>query len=306
MVIMAKDRTYNPLTPKRALLLAAPHTWVAAVYPVLIAFCLATRALCQVSYLMAVVLLAISILLQSSVNAINDYFDFIKGSDSSQDPLEADDAVLVYDHIDPRSVKWLSIGFMVTAFLLGIYVIVFAGFIPLLIALVGAVVVFLYSGGRTPISYLPIGELVSGTVMGGLITFASYYALTEQVHWTVFAFALPAILGIALIMLTNNISDIEKDADVGRRTLSVLLGRDRSRILYRLLLWAWVLCILVIVIRCFQSAIVIPIFGLVIAYPILRRLLTASFAPAERIGNMAQICNLNIVLNTFYCMSIVM
>ena len=36
--------------------------------------------------------------------------------------------------------------------------------------------------------------------------------------------AVPTVLGVGLIMLTNNTCDVEKDVEAGRRTLPVLLG----------------------------------------------------------------------------------
>ncbi len=289
-----------------ALQLAAPHTWPAAIIPVLIAYCASMHMQGSASLLCAFVLLAISILLQSSVNAINDYFDFIKGTDTDDDNVEADDAVLIYNDINPSSVRNLSIALIVSAFILGIYIIYIAGIVPLLIALIGAAVIFLYSGGKTPISYLPIGEAVSGFVMGGLITFASFYALTRQADWFVFVLAIPAIIGIALIMLSNNISDIEKDAEAKRRTLCVLLGCKRAAVLYRTLLALWMLSVLAISLACFIQGIFIVIVGLIIAYPTFMRLFTAPFVPEGRIALMGHILQANIILNGFYCASMLL
>ena len=81
------------------------------------------------------------------------------------------------------------------AFLLGAYVIWQAGWIPLAIGVVGAVFVVVYSAGKTPVSYLPIGEAVSGGVMGGLIPLACYQALTGDLNWLMLLWAVPEIIG---------------------------------------------------------------------------------------------------------------
>lgn len=305
MVGMERRTGYERLTPALALQLAAPHTWVASVYPVLVACCVGCKLHGGISASTAFVLLVISVLMQSSVNAINDYFDFIKGADSDADDVEADDAVLVYHDVDPKAVRNLAIAFLVCAFLLGIHIILIAGWIPLAIALIGAACTLAYSGGATPISYLPIGEVVSGFVMGGLIAFASYYALTLSLDWLVFAYAIPVIIGIALVMLSNNISDIEKDAAARRRTLCVLLGRPRAAILYRILIIIWLLSIALIVFAWFPTGLVVLPFGALIALPVLVRLSQATFMPDQRVFLMAQVCNLNIILGAFYCMAIV-
>ena len=115
-----------------------------------------------------------------------------------------------------------------------------AGFVPLVIALMGALFVVLYSAGKSPISYLPLGEVVSGVVMGGLIPLAVYLVLTGELDFTILLLSIPTILGVGLIMFTNNTCDIERDIPSGRKTLSVVLGRTNSRALYRLLVIVWI------------------------------------------------------------------
>ena len=76
---------------------------------------------------MCLTLLLIVILMQSAVNTFNDYYDYVKGTDSAEDNVEESDAVLVYNDINPKSALRLAIGFLVLAFALGIYAIVKAG-----------------------------------------------------------------------------------------------------------------------------------------------------------------------------------
>ena len=78
----------TPLSPTLALQLTAPHTWPASIMPVLIAVGLAATTAGSFSPAMAVLLLVICILMQSSVNTFNDYFDFVKGADSADDNVE--------------------------------------------------------------------------------------------------------------------------------------------------------------------------------------------------------------------------
>ena len=101
----SKKVSFSPLTLNLAFQLAAPHTWVAAIMPVL--FSIVYSAITysgKVSILLALMLLAICILMQSAVNVLNDYFDFKKGTDSVENSSEdAFDAVLVYNNLNPKS-----------------------------------------------------------------------------------------------------------------------------------------------------------------------------------------------------------
>lgn len=253
---------------------------------------------------MAIFLLVICVLMQAAVNTFNDYYDYVKGSDSSDDNVDPTDAVLVYNNVNPRSALALAIGFLVAAFILGAYVIWQAGWIPLAIGVVGAVVVVLYSAGKTPISYLPIGELMSGVVMGGLIPLACYQALTGSFDLIMLVWALPTIIGVGLIMLTNNTCDIEKDIESGRKTLSGILGRQNARTLYHALVWMWIALIIVNILIWFAAGWPVLIFMLAASIPLLKALLSNPLAPPARIGAMAQICSVNIALGAFYAAAV--
>ena len=241
------DHFYNRFTAKMALDLAAPHTWPASIVPVAIAVTLTIATGYQVSATLTVALLGICILMQSSVNTFNDYYDYVKGTDSSDDDVDPTDAVLIYNNVNPTCALMFAIGLLVSAFALGGYVIYHAGLIPLAIGAIGAIFVVLYSAGKTPISYLPLGEAVSGIVMGGLIPLACYQVLTGLLTPLAVLWAVPEIFGIGLIMFTNNTCDIEKDTIAHRRTLSVLLNRDKARKLYHAVMWLWLVAIILIV-----------------------------------------------------------
>lgn len=291
------------LTPRMAVNLAAPHTWPAAIMPMLLAACISTRT-GTLSVTTTIVLLVIVILMQSAVNTFNDYYDYVKGSDSANDNVDPSDAVLVYNDIDPKSALWLAIGFLGAAFLLGIYAIVRAGFTPLVIALIGALFVVLYSAGKSPISYLPLGEFVSGFVMGGLISLAAYQVLTGELDFTILLLSIPAIIGVGIIMFTNNTCDIERDIPSGRKTLPILLGRERARFAYRVLVIIWVIDIIFNVAVCFTTGLVIVPFMLLASYPLLKALLSNPLTQDRRLQAMPQALSVNVVLGAFYAASI--
>lgn len=292
---------YRKFTPKHALHLAAPQTWSASILPVLLAVACAETNGFAISWVAALVLLAISILMQSAVNALNDYFDFVKGTDSLDDCLEASDAVLLHENVNPKSVLALSLCLLALGFALGIYIIYIAGFVPLVIALVGALCVLLYSGGKTPISYWPIGELVSGFVMGALICFASYYSLTLSLDRWVLPWASPIILTIGLIMMTNNTCDIEKDVTAGRKTLPVLLGRERARSAYHgAMIVTYGLIALLTAIWFTSGALLLPFIGL-LSLPIATALWKCPLTQAVRVQAMSLASSFNIVLGLGYC-----
>lgn len=283
-----------------AVQLAAPHTWVASIYPCLVGVCAAAVTSSFTSATMAIALLLISVLMQSAANTFNDYFDFVKGTDSADDNVEVSDATLIYNNVNPRSALILAIGFLVAALGIGIYVILEAGWVPLAIGAVGAIVVVCYSFGKTPLSYLPISELVSGVVMGGLIMIASYYCMAASWSWACLLWSIPTIIGVALVMLTNNTCDIEKDIVAKRKTFPTIVGRNSARTTYKVAMVIWIVAIIAIVAIWFTPGLLICAFMLLGAWPFIKNLWNNPLAPESRIAAMGQICTLNAVLGIFY------
>ena len=291
---------HNPLTLKMAINLAAPHTWPAAIMPTLVALCVASNST-PLSVTMSLTLLVIVTLMQSAVNTFNDYYDFVKGSDSADDYVDPSDAVLVYNDVDPKAALKLAIAMLVCAFALGIYAIVKAGFVPLVIALIGALFVVLYSAGKSPISYLPLGEAVSGIVMGGLIPLAVYQVVTGKLDFSMLLLAIPAIIGVGLNMFTNNTCDIERDVPSGRKTLPVLLGRDAAVRWYHIAVIVWIVDIIINVAVVATPGLIVVPFMLLAAYPLVKALFANPMTPERRLQAMPQILSVNIVLGAFYC-----
>ena len=241
------------------------------------------------------------ILMQAAVNTLNDYADYVKGTDSTQDNVEKSDAVLLYNDIKPVHALYLGLLYLAAGAALGIFSCIKTGFVPLCIGAVGGVVVLLYSGGRVPLSYLPVGELVSGFVMGGLIPLGIAAAADNRLHPAVLVYSLPLIIGIALIMMSNNGCDIEKDMRAGRYTLPVCIGRKKTVILYRIsvIVWVVLLCVLPVVTFGIANGIIAPI-GIAAGWSAFMGLLKSGLRPEKRVWCMKGIVSANIYGNGGY------
>ena len=284
-----------------AVRLANPHSWVAAVYPAVFGELYCLLAGYDLSWLQAVLLLGACILMQSSVNTLNDYFDFVKGTDTTDDFVEVHDAVLVYEDIAPKQALYLGFAYLAAAALLALPVIAGAGPAPWCIGLVGGLVVLAYSGGKTPLSYLPVGELVSGGVMGGLIPLGVAAAVHGIVDGLALILAIPFIIGIGLVMMTNNISDIEKDRQARRKTLPVVVGRPTAVRLYRAAVVCWMASLIVIPLWYGGfSGLIVPALAALTGRKVFVFLLTSPMIPQERVRQMKSIAMANVLGNGAY------
>jgi len=227
---------YRPFSAKAAIQLASPPTWSAALSPVLVGGAAAWALSAFVPFspdlralICWVLMLFCALFAQSAVNTLNDYKDFLAGTDTAETILDVTDASIVYNAINPRAALRFGISLCLLAALTGVVVAWLSSWWLLLLGALGAAAVVFYSLGPKPLSYLPLGEAVSGLVMGGIITVATYIALTQSFAPLILAVSIPAVLTIALIMLTNNSCDIERDILAGRHTLAVLLGASGAQ-----------------------------------------------------------------------------
>lgn len=303
-----QKKAHDTLTPRLAFRLMAPHTMPASILPVIFSVVYtATSFSGTVNLTLAVVLFFICTLMQGAANTLNDYFDFKKNTDSLENSSEDEfDAVLVYNDLDPRHVLIFAIAQLVIAGALGCYIVAVTSLVPLIIGIIGALVVLAYSWGKTPLSYLPIGEIVIGVVMGGLIPLACVYVLSGVLDWMLTLIALPLIIGIGMILATNNTCDIEKDIEAKRHTLAVTLGRTNAVGLYKLMILVWIAVILILELCFYTPGFFFGLLMICAAFGNIRALMINPLNQATRDPAMAQIASLIITLVAFYCLAIAM
>ena len=163
---------------------------------------------------------------QIIANLWNELKDFKSGLDAGQKIGNA--GSLTRGAVTPKLISTMIKVLMFVPIIIGLYLsatitwwYIPAGIICILIS-------FLYSGGPKPISRTPFGEISSGIAMGFAIVLITGYAWTRELSLAFLIPALPATLLVGSIMLTNNIRDIRNDENHGRRTLPIVLGRDRA------------------------------------------------------------------------------
>ena len=216
--------------------------FLAAFMPALLALILASESGAVMRKDLVALLLLIPVLANMSINFLNDYFDYKRGNDRKDENLKSDDAPLAFHDIKhPEPVLYAGLICFALALLLGLRVIQLSGMVPAVIGLAGAVILLAYSAGKIPVSYLPVGELVSGFTLGGLVPLGVYSGITGRVDVTVLWKCIPMMLLVSHFMLVNNTCDIERDTVAGRKTMPILAGRENARKVNVVLTWVWVI-----------------------------------------------------------------
>lgn len=196
--------------------------------------------------------------------AMNNYYDFKKASKKEGYGYQEHNAIVKFG-LRESTVVTMIITLFVTAVGTGIWLVLDTGIVVFLVGGLSFCVGILYSFGPIPISRMPLGELFSGLFMGFVIIFVSAFihvgdqlvslAFDQQnliVHvdmievLLIFLISIPAILGIANIMLANNICDMDEDIENKRYTLPTYIGKSNALILFRLMYYVSFLDLIVL------------------------------------------------------------
>lgn len=207
---------------------ARPKTLPAAVAPVLVGTGAAALA-GSFRPVAALLALLVALALQVGVNYANDYSDGVRGTDTDRvGPLR-----LVGSGVAaPAAVKAAAFACFGVAAVAGL---VLAVLTTLWLLPLGAVMILAawgYTGGASPYGYRGFGEVSVFLFFGLVAVLGTTYVQAERL-------TLAALLGgvgcgalACAILVTNNLRDIPTDAVAGKRTLAVVLGDGRTRVLY--------------------------------------------------------------------------
>ena len=168
--------------------------------------------------------------IQICANFANDYFDFIKGSDTKErkGPLRVTQAGLVSL---PTMKKALYISFGITA-LLGCCLVWHGGLVIAFLVALSLLSAALYTAGPFPLAYLGLGDLFVFLFFGPIAVAGSYFLQRGQFSWV------PVLLGIGAGALSvtplvvNNIRDRAEDLLANKKTLVVRFGKLFGQIEY--------------------------------------------------------------------------
>jgi 1,4-dihydroxy-2-naphthoate octaprenyltransferase len=132
----------------------------------------------------------------------------------------------------PRQVLLATYVTFGLAVLCGVYLVAVAGPELLLVGVASILAGVTYTGGPKPYGYEGLGEVFVFLFFGVVAVVGSYYVQIQRLPWEAFVLSVPVGLLAAAILVVNNVRDLDSDRRAGKRTLAVRLGRERTRVLY--------------------------------------------------------------------------
>ena len=174
--------------------------------------------------------------LQIGANFANDVFDFLRGADTGDrlGPPRATQMGL----LTPTQMKAGMWAAFLLAFLAGIYLVVVAGWIVVVIGLASIVAGLIYTGGPWPIGYRALGDVFTFGFFGMVAVVGTYFVQADAAPGVVWLAAVPVGCTVTAILVANNLRDIATDRAAGKTTLAVVLGERGTRAWYLLLMVA--------------------------------------------------------------------
>jgi 1,4-dihydroxy-2-naphthoate polyprenyltransferase len=219
----------RPGSPAAWLLAIRPRTLPAAVAPVVVGAALAgTHGV--FAFLPAAAALVGALLIQVATNLANDYFDFVKGTDT--DARVGPTRVVQAGLLSGDAVRRATIAVLALATAVGGYLVWVGGWPILVVGIAALLCAVAYTGGPFPLAYHGFGDLFA-FVFFGPVAVAGTVWVQGRVFHPEFVLAGAGVGAlVTAILVVNNLRDRETDARAGKRTTAVRFGVTGTRIFY--------------------------------------------------------------------------
>lgn len=240
------------------------RTKIASLLPFLLGLTYVLYAYQQINILNTLLFFTSMLSFDMATTALNNYID-----------VKANDKILEFSQKNAKQILYFL---LLLATLLGLALVFYTGVIVMVLGALCFGVGIFYTFGPVPISRMPLGEIFSGLFMGLIIPFLVvfinapddsliYFTFTNwllQVSFNILDLlklgivTIPAITGIANIMLANNICDLDDDVKVNRFTLPYYTGVKNALNIFAALYYLGFVAIMIMVLFG-----LVPIYGLI-------------------------------------------
>lgn len=215
-----------------------PQTLFASLVPVLVSVLVASRHGLIVDILTACVTVCCALSLQILSNLINDYYDFLRGTDKAG--RAGYKRALAEGEVSERSMRAACFLSALVSCLLGFYLVLTGGWVILAIGLSALLFAWLYTATRYSLSYLGIADIFVFLYYGVVASCGTAYLLLSAMpcahdpfpimRGAFFAGGVSGLISMCVLSV-NNLRDIETDRAAGKKTLPVRFGKRAAEVL---------------------------------------------------------------------------
>jgi 1,4-dihydroxy-2-naphthoate polyprenyltransferase len=208
---------------------ARPFSLTASVTPVLVGSGAAFRD-ARFHPGLFLVTLGASMAIQAATNMVNEYYDYVRSVDrpGSLGPS----GVILRGVLSPGAVLAGGLTLFALGGLLGLSLVIAAGWPILVVGVLSVLAGYAYTGGPLPLGYIGLGDLTVFVFMGPVIVLGAYYVQVHAISRAVIWASVPLAALVTAILVVNNLRDIDDDRRAGKRTLATFLGSRFTRVEY--------------------------------------------------------------------------
>ncbi len=193
-------------------------------------------------YNWVVIILSIftTLLLQILSNLANDYGDGMKGTDNND--RIGPKRTIQTGEITPKEMKLVIVVFVLLSLISGIWLIIESlvsnwrmGLLFLVFGLAAIAAAIKYTIGNKAYGYSGFGDLFVFLFFGLLAVVGTYFLNTHRFDWEILLPASAIGLLSTGVLNLNNMRDMENDAKSGKRTLALTFGYNSSKAYHTIL-----------------------------------------------------------------------
>ncbi len=234
--MMMNIETVKVNSLKAWLLAARPKTLTGAAVPVMIGLALSWVDSWgyegdSFSWVAAVLCLLFAFIMQIDANFINDFFDYVKGSDDKETRLGPERACS-QGWVTIDAMKYAIAATTCIACMIGLPLVFFGGLEMILVGITCVLFCFLYT---THLSYKGLGDLLVLVFFGVVPVCITYYIQLHTFTFELLTASLACGIVIDGLLVVNNFRDRDTDRAAGKQTLVVHIGASATLTLYLLL-----------------------------------------------------------------------
>lgn len=210
---------------KEWIIAVRPWSFPASVMPVAVTLAYLAWREVEIDWLCGVLAVVNIVLFHAAGNTWSDYFDYKKGVDA-QDTFGA--KTLTTGMFTPKEIFKLSLGLLVVASLLGLFLMYLSSWQLLWFGVAGAVLTLAYP----KLKFSAFGDVDIILTYAVLPTLGTCFVATGTIDYSVLILAVPLGLITDSILHANNTRDMETDKRAGISTFAMKIGLKRSVVLY--------------------------------------------------------------------------
>ena len=207
--------------------------------------------------------------IHAGTNLINDYFDQPTDNiNQNFSPFNGGSRMIQNNVLSPRQILIASITCYISGIVTALFIIMNTGGFLLVFFLAIAVSLGLfYTALPVQLSYHGLGEIAVFVGFGPLGVLSAYFIQLGYINWVLCLMAsIPIAFLIAMVLFLNEFQDREADEEAGKKTMVVVLGKNRAVKIYVIgIVLAYIVLLIGVISSMFPVFLLLPLITIPLA-----------------------------------------